>query len=165
MVNWEANALSVLALALSCASLIVSFADLRVSGPRVTFVRHVYSVQDDGRETLKVVIANAGRADINLDEAVTSWFGPAATDFPTRLLSNSSLALTFVGRENAPVWGRGPLNVTVQLGNGESFSRRLSLGEDERGLLNERWLRAVPSASGLEPAKQVVQPTITIEEV
>lgn len=131
--RWLPIVISAIALLVGILSLTISYASYRASGHRVKMVNHRLTIDDEG-EWVEVRFANAGRSQVDLEAAWTNWYGSTLTDLPKTLLGGSSLHLTFGG-----VSGRqssiGPLSVSVELGNGASFTRRVVLTEEEQGKL------------------------------
>jgi hypothetical protein len=134
---WVAIGVSSGSLVTSMLALTVVYANYRASGPRVNVVSHALQIQSS-QDWLKIVLANAGRTDVDIEGAWSNWLGSSVTELPLRLASGSSCFLVFRGVVPPPRLANGPLTVSVGLGNGATLLRRITLTEAEQGLANLR---------------------------
>ncbi len=129
-----AYVLSSLALATSLASLVVSILNYRSSGPRIRVVSHTFAVRS-GELWLEVKVANAGKAEVDLDGASCDVLGPTANTLPYRLKSAASHVLVFRAPIAAHSRRIGSATVNVGLGSGRTTTSQVRLTDAEQAAL------------------------------
>jgi hypothetical protein len=128
--SWISTGISAVAAAVSIAALMISIAANRASGPRVSILSSKLS--GTGPDLwLAVKISNSGRSEIDVDGAWAGWFGQTNTTMPIRLQGGSSKVLTFISTFPSKDNLDFTLSVQIELGNGQTMLKRLTLSERE----------------------------------
>jgi hypothetical protein len=153
------SVLSVIAVVISLASLVVSYYTYRAAGPRVTMVRRSLAIQPF-EVYLEVKVINSGLGEIDLDGASCDLLGPTVTVLPYRLKAAASHVIAFRSPPSTAMGRSASVTVYVGLGNGRTLTSVIRLSEIEQADLRRALvdLRAA-ERGGLKATQAWIPPT------
>jgi hypothetical protein len=139
------------------ASLLVSILSYRTAGPKVTLLRHSFSLFPH-EVLLQIKIANAGKGEVDIDGATCDLLGPTVTVLPHRLKAAASHVIVFRAPLHAGLGLTGSVTVNVGMGNGRNLTRQVRMTEDEQAEMRRLQPGAQLPALGAGPPAASWQP-------